>query len=328
MTRKINPFVLVSSPGMYEMGDAVQKILEVKGVSVPHYKIERTQFANGELLPRIPNTVRRQHVFLLHALQHPDPNTAMMSLLLTNDALKRASVVGITLVIPYIPYLRQDRKDQPRVPISARVIADLIESNKAVERVITIDMHAEQEQGFFSIPVDNLTSTSLFAHYFEKKLQAGQKPVAVAPDFGGAVRTRRFAIKLGGIPVAIIEKRRPGPNVSEMVSIVGESVDGATAIIFEDIIDTGGTIQKTAEALKKMGAAEVYLSATHGIFSKDACENFARSGLQVACTNSIPRDEAFCNSNPWLDIISVNQMIADAIFETSLVGGSVSGLNL
>lgn len=327
-TKAVNsPFVLVSSPRMHKMGDSIQRTLAEAGIDFPHYRAEMTRFSNGEILPRIPETVRRQHVFLLHSLQHPNPNTALMSMLLTNDALKRASVAGITLVIPYIPYLRQDRKDKPRVPISARLIADLIESNKAVERIITVDMHAEQEPGFFSIPVDNLTSSSLFAKYFSEQLGTSDKVVAVAPDFGGAVRTRRFAKKLGDIPVAIIEKRRPGPNQSEIIDIVGAPVEGSMTVSFEDMIDTGGTIRKTASALKEMGASEVHLSATHGIFSGNATAKFAESGLRVVCTDSIPREKAFLKANPWLKVISIDDMLAEAIYESSIVGGSVSGLN-
>lgn len=326
-----SPFVLVSSPGMHKMACSIQEILGDAGVSLPHHQIKVTQFANGEILPHIPETVRRQHVFLLHPMQHPDPNTALMGMLLTNDALKRASVAGITLVAPYIPYLRQDRKDKPRVPISARMIADLIESNKAVERLITVDMHSEQTQGFFSIPVDNLTSTSLFARHFSAQLGAEiRNVVAVAPDFGGAVRTRRFAEKLGYVHVAIIEKRRGAPNESEIVSIVGDPriINGATTITFEDMIDTGGTIRKTAMALREMGASAVHLSATHGIFSGEAGAKFAESGLRVACTDSIPRDDEFLKNNPWLDVVSLDHILAKAIFESAIVGGSVSGMNL
>jgi len=317
----------VSSHGMHEVGDLIQMILEKKGLLVSHHKIEYTKFSNGEILPHIPDTVRLQHVFFLHALQHPDPNTALMMMLLANDALKRASVTGITLVTPYIPYLRQDRKDKPRVPISARMVADLIESNRSVESIITIDMHADQEQGFFSIPVDNLSGTALFADHFKGPLEAaGGKVVAVSPDFGGAVRTRRFAARLGDIPVAIIEKNRPGPNQSRILSVIGESVEGASVIIFEDMIDTGGTLLKTAAKLTEMGATNVFLTATHGILSGDAESKFAASGYHVTCSDSIPRDEDFIKRNPWFHVVSIDHKFADAIYECSLAGGSVSQL--
>jgi ribose-phosphate pyrophosphokinase len=324
-----NPFAIVSSPGMHGMARDIKEMLESeRGVRFPHHEIEYTRFSNEEYLPRIPNTVRRQRVFFLHPLQEPDPNTAIMMMLLANDALKRASVSGITLVVPYIPYLRQDRKDRPRVPISARMLADIIESNMAVERIITIDMHAEQEQGFFSIPVDNLTGMKLFADHFAKKFQGSSNPVqVVSPDFGGAVRSRRFAARLGNVPVAIIEKRRPAANVSEIVSVIGESVAGKEVVIFDDMIDTGGTLRTTARALREMGAAGIHLSATHGILSADACAEFSRLGFSVACTDSIPRDKAFYESNPWLNVVSIERLLADAMFEASLVGGSLSKLS-
>lgn len=323
-----SPFVIVSSPGMHGMARHIQEILRVeRGVHFPHHEIEFTRFANGEYLPRIPETVRRERVFFLHPLQAPDPNTAIMMMLLANDALMRASASGITLVVPYIPYLRQDRKDKPRVPISARMLADIIESNRAVERLITIDMHAEQEQGFFSIPVDNLTGMKLFADYFGNMFRQGVNPVQViSPDFGGAVRSRRFAAKLGNVPVAIIEKRRPSANVSEIVSVIGESVAGKDVVIFDDMIDTGGTLRTTALALREMGARGIYLSATHGILSANACPEFARLGFSVACTDSIPRTAEFYERNPWLSVVSIDRLLADAMFEASLVGGSLSKL--
>ena len=216
-----------------------------------------------------------------------------------------------------------------RVPISARMVADLIESNKSVERIITFDMHAEQEEGFFSIPVDNLTARSLFATHLLNQLRASKnRIVAIAPDFGGAVRTHRFAKSLGGVPVAIVQKRRTGPNKSEIVSIVGEPIDGASVAIFEDMIDTGGTIISTILALKELGAREVYTSATHGIFSGNASSNFEKHGLNIACTNSIPRDSEFRGKNQWLNVVPIDNMLAEAIYESSLVGGSVSRLNL
>jgi ribose-phosphate pyrophosphokinase len=324
-----SPFVLVSSPGMYGMGDRIQKILEEKGLKIHHHRVEYTRFSNGEILPRIPETVRRMNVFFLHPLQHPDPNTALVMMLLANDALTRASAAEINLVVPYLPYLRQDRKDKPRVPISAKVIADLIQSNRSVRRIITVDMHAEQIPGFFNIPVDNLPSYSLFVSYFKELLKNDtQKVVAVAPDFGGAVRTRRFAKRYGDIPVAIIEKRRNNPNESEIVSVIGEPVNDAIVIIFEDMIDTGGTIRKTEALLRKLGASEVFLSTAHGIFSGNAVKEFSSSEISVACTDSIPRERSFLKENPWMKIVSIDRMLADAIFECALVGGSMSRLNL
>ncbi len=325
-----SPFVVVSSPGMHEMAGNVVSLLKAKhGLALPHHRTDFEKFANAEWLPQLPETVRRQHVFLFHPLQHPTPNDALMLMFLINDALKRASVDGITLVIPYMPYLRQDRKHKPRAPISARMVADLIESNTQVERIITVDMHADQEQGFFSIPVDNLSSMGLFAEHFKRCLDEGLSNVTVvAPDFGGAVRARRFAKKLGDLPVAIFEKRRPSANQSEVVSLIGEPVTGKTVVIYDDMIDTGGTIRGVVASLKSHGAKEVLVCATHGIFSGDSEEKFAAAGFPVFCTNSIPRDPEYdAKNSPWLAPVPMDELLSEAVYQASLVGGSVSNLN-
>lgn len=302
--------------------------LEECGMSIPHYLIEFSTFANGEILPRIPHTIRGQHVFFLHALQHPDPNTAVMMMLIANDAIKRASAAGITLVTPYLPYLRQDRKDQPRVPISGRMLADLIESNHAVKGLITMDMHAEQEQGFFSIPVDNLTGVKVFSEHFRDTFNGNLADVIVlAPDFGGAVRNRRMAQVLGDdVPVSILEKRHTGHNKTEILSVIGESVVGRRVIIYEDMIDTGGTSTDAVGKVMAMGAKEVYLCATHGIFSRNAEKRFREKGIAVVCTNSIPRDAKYYQAETWLTPVSIVLYFADAMYEAMQVGGSISKL--
>ncbi len=325
-----SPFVLVSSPPMNEFGDELCCHLNTLGAIIPHYKLELTTFANGEILPHIPHTIRHQHVFFLHALQQPDPNTAMMTLLLANDAMRRAAASGITLVLPYIPYLRQDRKDKPRVPISARMIADLIESNDAVKGVITIDMHAEQEQGFFSVPVDNLTGIRVFSEHVREKFGDNLPDlVMLAPDFGGAVRNRRFAHTLGDIPVSILEKRRTGANKAEILNVIGESVEGKIVIMYEDMIDTGGTAIKSITKLmeEKKPPRQIYLCATHGIFSGNAKENFRENDIRVACTDSIPRLPIYYAIEHWLTKVSIASYFADAIFEAMQMGGSISKLS-
>lgn len=322
-----SPFVLVSSPGMHELAEEIIQCLQRRDMQMPHYKIGYTAFANGEFLPQIPHTIRGQHVFFLHPLQHPDPNAALMMMLLAADAMRRASAAAITLVIPYIPYLRQDRKDQPRVPISARMLADVIESNKSVTHLITIDMHAEQEQGFFSIPVDNLTGIRLFSEYIRVRFQnCMDKVVAVAADFGAAVRTRRLARVLGDIPVSIFEKRRPGPNQAEIVSIIGASVDRARVAIYEDMIDSGHTIRGVVKALKTMGACDVIVCATHGIFSGGVERHFTDDNFPIACTDSIPRSPQYYEKQQWLTKVSIASYLAEAIYEAAQVGGSISKL--
>lgn len=323
-----SPFVLVSAPGMHEIAEAILVKLATKGMHFPHHRLEYTRFANGEVLPLIPHTVRRQHVFFLHPLLHPDPNIAIMMMLLANDALKRASVAGITLVVPFLPYLRQDRKDKPRRPISARMLADLIESNDKVERIVTLDMHAEQEQGFFSIPVDDLSSMPMFVADITQRFAGKIENLAVvAADFGGAVRSRRMAKKVGDLPVAIFEKRRPSANRSEIVSLIGDSIVGKTAIIYEDMVDTGGSLLGVYTKLLEFGASEVVAYVGHGILSGDAEDRFRDSGLTIVCTDSIPRSADHAEKNPWLIKLPLADLLADAIYEASLVGGSVSKLS-
>lgn len=317
----------MSSPLMHELGDQIVNELKLQGVEMPHHKMEFITFANGEVLPKIAQTIRGQHVFFLHALQHPDPNTAVMMMLIANDAMKRASAAGITLVTPFLPYLRQDRKDAPRVPITARLLADLIESNHIVKGLITIDMHAEQEQGFFSIPVDNLTGVKVFSQHIREKYGNDLSDVVMmAPDFGGAVRNRRLAIALGGIPVCILEKRRTGPNQSEILSVIGESITGKKVIIFEDMICSGGTAIGVVEKVLAMGAKEVCICATHGIFSRNAEDRFKQKNVSVASTESIPRKSEYYAENPWLTKVSIAPYFASAINETTQAGGSISKL--
>lgn len=321
-------FVVVSSPLMHDLAEAIVNHPELKALHIPHYSLKYVTFANGEILPIIPETIRLQHVFFLHAFQHPDPNTAVMMMLLACDAMTRASAAGITLVAPYIPYLRQDRKDQPRVPISARVVADLVELAK-VKQLITIDMHAEQEQGFFSIPVDNLTGVRVFADHIVNRFGAAlENVVAVAPDFGGGVRTRRLAKFIGDIPVAIFEKRRLAPNTPEIGYIIGDPVAGKRVIIYEDMLDTGRTICGVAKALYEMGAREVAVYATHGIFSGNSERIFEKGEVSIVTTDSIPRPPEFYANAPWISCISAASYFAEAIHEAMQEGGSISKLAL
>lgn len=323
-----SPYVLLSSPLMHELGDEIQSHLEGLGMEIPHYKMGFTTFANGEVIPRIEHTVRGQHVLFLHALQHPEPNVNVMMMFIANDAMARASAASITLVVPYLPYMRQDRMDKPRAPISARMLANLIESNPKVKHVITIDMHAEQETGFFNIPVDNLTGVKIFSNHIRQKFAGKMENlIMLAPDFGGAVRNRRMARMLGDIPVSIFEKRRTAPNVAEIVSVQGTSVAGKTVIIYEDMIDTGGTVIKVVREVLKMGAKEVHVCATHSILSGQANETFALEKINVIATDSIPRTADFYRSNPWLTKVSIVPYFAEAIREATTIGGSVSKLS-
>lgn len=324
--------VLLSSPGMHEMADRITKMLTSRDNRFMHCMADYNVFANGEIKPHIPETVRGKSVYFLHPMLHPDPNVAVMKLLLTTDALKRASASSISLVLPFIPYLRQDRKDEPRVPISARVLADMIETNHKVDRIITLDMHADQEQGFFSIPVDNLYGMVVHTAYFKRKYKDDFSSVIVAaPDFGGAVRARRFAARLGSeVPVLIIEKKRvgykdDGANSAETMELIGPDVTGKDVIMYDDMIDTGGSIMAAGKTLLEKGAKSVCAVVTHGLFSAEAEKRFKQADMQVVAVETIPRDAEYCNENEsWLCFLSIDKLVAESIYESSLVGGSVS----
>jgi ribose-phosphate pyrophosphokinase len=324
-----NSFVLLSSPGMYQLGDEITAHIKTLGAEIPHYKVEQTTFANGELEPWIPNTIRGQHVFFLHPLQHPDPNTVTMAMFITNDAIRRASASGITLVLPFMAYLSQDRKAKSRVPITARTIANLTESNRSVQGLITMDLHVEQEQGFYDIPVDDLHGRKIFADHIRQKFNNDLRNVVIlAPDFGGAVRNRRLALDLGEeLPVCLFEKRHTGPNKTETVSIIGENVVGKDVVIYEDIICTAGTAIRVMEQVLDKGAKTLFLYGTHGIFSRGAEKRIAEKGFEVASTDSIPRSEEYYKANPWLQKVTIVPYFAWAIHQAMQVGGSISKMN-
>jgi len=320
--------VILSGPGMHEMAGYIDHEINLRSVTKQEVKV--TRFADGEIKCKIPETVRGEHAFLLWGLHEPDPNTAVMSMLIAANALKYASVTGITLVVPYIPYLRQDRKDEPRAPISARMLADLIESNRKIERVITLEMHAAQEQGFFSIPVDDISPWGVQAKYLlRQQIPDVARAIVVAPDFGSAVRARKFAAKLGPhVPVSIIEKRRTGPNQAEAIGFIGPDVEDCDVVLFDDMIDTGGTIRAAVRSILERKALSVCVCATHGIFSSGAEEKFAELGVPVVVTPTIPREPAYRDQHrAWLQYIPIHQLLAMAIREAMLVGGSISKLS-
>lgn len=337
-----DPFVLVSSPGMHEITERIQAILNDKGSSFPHYKIEETHFSNGEYLPEIPGTVRRQGIFLLHPMQNPSPNDAVFRMHIINDALMRAAASEINLVLPHMSYLRQDRRCKSkkphcgyRQPISAKALVKTIESNATVKRVITVDMHNEAEVGFFDIPVDNLSTQKLFGKYLKDLFKGDSSSLhVVAPDFGAANRVYEFTKKLdaifkkeaGNIPISIIQKRRPGPNEAKVASIVGDPIEGKDVIVYDDMIDSGGTMRVTCEELKKQGAQSIRICATHGIFSGKATENFATADIPVITTDSIPRDAMYYDERPWLSCLSLDEILAKAIYVQSRVGDSMNEL--
>jgi len=279
---------------------------------------EIRQFSDGEIHLQIQENVRGEDVFVVQPTSTPvDRN--LMELLLILDALKRASAKRITAVLPYYGYARQDRKDRPRVPISARLVAAVLETAGA-DRVLTLDLHAAQIQGFFDIPVDHLFSAPVMIEYF-RTLQLSDITV-VSPDAGGVERARAFAKRLNS-PLAIIDKRREEANVAEVMNVVGE-VKGRHCMIVDDIIDTAGTLVKGAEALLEKGAASVTACATHAVLSGGAVARIEASLLkEVVVTNSIPLSEETKKSSR-IKSLSIAKLLAEAIRsiheETSVSG--------
>lgn len=243
-------------------------------------------FSDGEISVNINETVRGSEVFVVQSTSNP-VNDNLMELLIMIDAFKRASAAKITAVLPYFGYARQDRKAKARDPISAKLVADLL-TTAGADRVLTIDLHAPQIQGFFNIPVDHLYGGPLLANYFKHKFKDNLENVCiVSPDHGSVGRARQFAQKLG-VPFAIVDKRRPRPNVAEVMNIIGD-IDGKYCIMVDDMIDTAGTIVAGASALVSKGAKEVYCACTHAVLSGPAIERLEQSPLkEIVFLDSIP----------------------------------------
>lgn len=271
---------------------------------------ERTiiHFADGETFAKADTTVRGCKVFIIQSTSKP-VNESLMELLVFIDSLKRASAKEIVAVIPYYGYARQDRKANPREPITSKLVADLLTTAGAT-RVVTMDLHARQIQGFFNIPVDHTEGIPIFAKYLLKEGFNGEDTVVVSPDVGGVKRARALANWLHA-PIAIIDKRRPQANVSEVMHLIGD-VTGKKAILFDDIIDTGGTICNAAEALKKFGAKEIYACATHPVFSGQAIEKLKNSAFtKVIVSDTIQlKDEQKFDK---LVVVSSSAMFAETI---------------
>lgn len=282
--------------------------------------IEIKRFKDGEISVKLKENVREQDVFIIQSTNNP-ANENIMELLLIVDAALRASASRITVVIPYFGYARQDRKVEPRVPISAKLVANIIQAAGAT-RVLTIDLHADQIQGFFDIPVDNLFVTPITIEYI-KSLQV-DNIVVVSPDSGGAARARFIAHKLNA-GLAIIDKRRPEPNVAEVQYVVGD-VKNKNCILVDDMVDTGGSISLAARALKDQGAEDIYCLFTHPLLSADAPVKLAGAGFkEIICTNTIYLTEDKKIDN--LKVLSVAPLLGEAIRRIHN-GESVSSLFL
>lgn len=284
--------------------ELAEEISEYLGVSLGEAKVKR--FQDGEIAIEINESVRGADVFVLQPTCNPT-NDNIMELLIMIDALKRASARRITPVIPYYGYARQERKSRARDPITAKLMANLI-TTAGADRVVTMDLHAPAIQGFFDIPVDHLPGVPILAEYFRNK---GLEDVAVvSPDLGGVQRSRNLAERIGA-SLAIIDKRRPEPNVSQIMNVIGD-IQGKTVIMIDDIIDTAGTITQGAQALIDRGAKEVYACCTHPVLSGPALERLEKSVIkEVIVTNTIPLDPE--HKIPKIKTLSVAPLLGSAI---------------
>ncbi|MBE5754526.1 MAG: ribose-phosphate pyrophosphokinase [Clostridiales bacterium] len=297
-----NKIEVISGNSNRPLAEAVAKEL-----GLPLSNAEVGKFSDGEISITLPQTVRGKDVFIVQSTSIP-VNDNLMELLIMIDACKRASAGRVTAVIPYFGYARQDRKARPRDPITAKLVADILTSAGA-DRVLTMDLHAAQIQGFFDIPVDHLYGAPILARYFKNKMN--EDWVVVSPDVGSVARARNFASRVDA-SLAIVDKRRPKANAIEVMNVIGD-VKGKSCIMVDDMIDTAGTICQGAEALVKNGAKEVYACCTHGVLSGPAMERLIASPIkQIVVLDTINLPEHVRN-NPKIKVLSVAKLVAKAI---------------
>ena len=297
--RTLKVFALNSNPDL--------ALAVAEQIGVPLGKSDVSTFSDGEIQINIEESIRGCDIYIVQSTSAP-VNKHILELLIMIDALKRASAATINVVMPYYGYARQDRKAKPREPITAKLVADILQVAGA-SRIITIDLHAPQIQGFFNIPVDQLVGVPILGDYWESKQL--KDIVIVSPDHGGVTRARQLAERLKA-PIAIIDKRRPRPNVSEVMNIVGD-VKGKTAILIDDMIDTAGTISLAADALIKSGAVDVYTCCTHAVLSGPAIERIEQSPIkELVVTDTIKLSED--KTSDKLTVLSVAPLISEAIF--------------
>ena len=279
-----------------------------KELGIPLGQSEVVHFADGEIIVENATTVRGKNVYIIQSTCNP-VTERLMELLVFIDGLKRASAKEICVVMPYYGYARQDRKAKPREPITSRLVADMLKVAGA-DRIIVTDLHAPQIQGFFTCPVDDLSAVPLFADFFRSKLK-GKDIVVVSPDHGGVTRARKLASFLNDAPIAIIDKRRPRPNVAQVMNIIGD-VKGKVAIMIDDIVDTAGTLCIGAQAIKDAGATEVYAAVSHGVLSGPAIDRIKGSCLtNLVITDSIPLAPE--KQTDKIKVLTIAPMIAKVI---------------
>ena len=266
------------------------------------------RFADGEVYIEINENIRGNSIFVVQSTSNP-ANDNLMELLICIDALRRSSAKNITAVIPYFGYARQDRKVVPRTAISAKLVSNLI-TNAGANRILSVDLHAGQIQGFFDIPVDNLFATPIFARHIKRKIKLNNL-ICVSPDVGGVERTRALARKLD-IGIAIIDKRRPSPGKSQVMNVIG-NVNGKNCIIVDDIIDSGGTIVNAAQALINRGAQEVHVYVTHGVLSGEAVKKIKKSKIKkLVITDTIDNSDKIRNTSN-IEVLTISNLLGEAI---------------
>lgn len=284
--------------------ELAQEIARYLGVELA--KVELAHFKDGEISVKIKENVRECDIFIIQSTCYPS-NDHIMELLLMIDAALRASARRITAVIPYFGYARQDRKVEPRVPISSKVVANILQATGA-DRVLTMDLHSDQIQGFFDVPVDNLFASPIFIDYISRKNIPDA--AVVSPDSGGADRARSIAKKINA-GLAIIDKRRPEANVAEVMNVIGDVKD-KNCIVVDDMVDTAGSISKSVSALKEKGAKDIYCLFTHGVLSDNACKRMEAAGFkEILFTNTIPLAKEKRLEN--MKILSIAPLFGEAI---------------
>lgn len=300
MVKETVIFALTSS---IKLAEAIASELEV-----PLGKITVDHFADGEILVTPHETVRGRSVFIIQSTYAP-VTERLMEVLVCIDALKRASAAEINVIMPYFGYARQDRKAEPHQPITAKLVADML-TVAGADRIVTVDLHAAQIQGYFDIPIDDLTAVPLLGHYF-KDFNSSDL-VVVSPDHGGVTRARKLAEILNA-PIAIVDKRRPRPNEVEAQNVIGDVVN-KTAIVVDDICDTAGSLCAACKIVKDHGAKEVYAAITHGVFSRDALETIEKSPIKkMIISDTIPLPEEKASKTTKIVQLSVTDMLAETI---------------
>ena len=302
---------MVKETVVFALTSSVDLAAEVcRKLEIPLGKIKVEHFADGEILVEPQESVRGRNVFIIQSTCNP-VTERLMEVLICIDACKRASAGSINIIMPYYGYARQDRKAKPRQPITSKLVANLLQVAGA-DRILTFDLHAAQIQGYFDIPIDDLTAVPMIGQYFKEKNFDKEELVVVSPDHGGVTRARRLADILDA-PIAIIDKRRPKPNMVEAQNVIGD-VEGKNCIVIDDICDTAGSLVAGCQILKDHGAKDIYTGITHGVFSRDALDKIERSTIkEMVITDTIALTPEQAAKSSKITVLSVSEMIARTI---------------